>query len=352
LADDPDRQKQSPATDFTRNPSHQPQFGAIAGPHRYAVRKMTESKASGVVLIAHGTVTNLDEMEGFLTAIRRGRVPSAQLVEEMQRRYRAIGGSPLIDTTNQQARALAQRLGIPVLVGMRFSQPSIEQALAEAARQGLTRLVVVPMAPYSVQTYFDEVCARSGAMMKHDRGDQLELLRVASFGTQDDLVRAHAQLIRRVAGPAIAEGASVVLSAHSLPMRVIELGDRYGVETRQCAEAIGASLGIGIELAYQSQGADGGNWLGPDLADVVNRLADSGTRRVVVAPFGFLCDHVETLFDLDIELRARTDDLGIELVRVPTLGLDSAFIEVLAHLVEQVLRSSNPEHSIWEAQSC
>lgn len=313
---------------------------------------MTQAVANGVVLVAHGTVTNLDEMERFLTAIRRGRAPSTELVEEMQRRYRAIGSSPLIVTTNQQASLLAQRLGIAVSVGMRFGQPSIEQALTEAARRGLTRLIVVPMAPYSVQTYFDEVCARFGALSKRASGAQLQLLRVASFGTHDGLVRAHAQLIRRVAGQAIAGGARVVLSAHSLPMRVIEMGDRYGVETRLCAEAIGASLGIPIELAYQSQGADGGNWLGPDLADVVSRLADSGARRVVVAPFGFLCDHVETLFDLDIELRAQTDALGVELVRVPTLGLDRALIDLLAQLVEQVLRSPNPEQSVGEAHSC
>jgi protoporphyrin/coproporphyrin ferrochelatase len=304
---------------------------------------MTQPVVEGVVLVAHGTVTDLDEMEGFLTAIRRGRVPSPALVAEMLRRYRAIGGSPLLITTNQQAKALAQRTGRPVFVGMRFGQPSIEQALTQAEQQGLSRLLVVPMAPYSVKAYFDEVCVRRRAMASAGGSDRLRLQSVAPFGAHADLVRGHAELIRGAAGEAIAAGASVVLSAHSLPMRVIESGDRYGVETRQCADAIGEELGIPVELAYQSQGADGGRWLGPDLTEVVTRLAAAGTQRLVVAPFGFLCDHVETLFDLDIELKAHADALGIELCRVRTLGLEPALIDVLADLVEQAVSSPMPE---------
>jgi len=298
---------------------------------------MTQRIAEGVLLVAHGTVTNLDEMEGFLNAIRRGRAPSRELVDEMCHRYRAIGGSPLLDTTHRQAEALGQRLGRPVLIGMKFSEPTVERALAEADQLGLTRLVVLPMAPYSVESYFEEVRLRRKAMRAGADSDPLILKCVRSFGSHPGLVKAHAGLIRRVASEAIVAGASVVLSAHSLPMQVIEKGDRYGIETKQSAEAIAREMGTLVELAYQSQGADGGRWLGPDLDEVVTRLAAAGQRRVVVAPFGFLCDHVETLFDLDIELKARADSLQLELCRVPTLGLEPALIEVLASVVEQAL---------------
>lgn len=304
---------------------------------------MADSAVEGVILIAHGTVTDLDQMAGFLTAIRRGRPPSAQLVAEMTRRYEAIGGSPLLATTNQQAAALSARLGRPVFVGMRFGEPSIEQALNQAEQAGVRRLAVVPLAPYSAKLYFDEVRARRWAMPLTSANDGLQLLSVGPFGTHGDLIRAHTEQIRSFAGQAIAAGARVVLSAHSLPMRVIELGDGYAQETRQSADAIGAALGVAVELAYQSQGADGGRWLGPDLKDVVSAVTAKGATRVVVAPFGFLCDHVETLFDLDIELKVHTDALGVGLCRVPALGLHSALIDALADLAENVLISPPPE---------
>jgi ferrochelatase len=313
---------------------------------------MTHSAVEGVVLIAHGTVTKLEQMTEFLTAIRRGRPPSAQLVAEMRHRYEAIGGSPLLDTTNRQASTLSQRLGKPVFVGMRFGHPSIEQALTQAGQAGVRRLVVVPLAPYSVQLYVEEVRARLRAMPTVALDDGLQLLGVSPFGTHADLIRAHKELIREFAGEVIDAGASLVLSAHSLPMRVIDMGDCYASETRQSAVAIGAALGVPIELAYQSQGADGGDWLGPDLKDVVNKLAAGGAKRLVVAPFGFLSDHVETRFDLDIELKAHTDALGIGLCRVPALGPHSALIDALVDLVENALVSPPPERCTIEELPC
>jgi protoporphyrin/coproporphyrin ferrochelatase len=313
------------------------QVSAIGIRGRYAVRAMTPEPTMGVLLVAHGTVTDLDEIDEFLTAIRRGRPPTVELAREIRRRYEAIGGSPLLATTNEQARLLSARLNRPVLVGMRFGSPSLEQALDRATHLGLRRLVVLPMAPYSVGLYFDEARARHRAVAAVTNDHGLELLPASAWGSHPRLVQAHVEMIRRFAGEAIAEGAKVVLSAHSLPTRVIEGGDQYANEIAHAANAIGAALGVPVELGFQSQGADGGRWLGPDLKSIVRALAAGGTTKVVVAPFGFLCDHVETLFDLDIELRAYAEALGVDLCRVPALGVQTSLIDTLVDVFQGAL---------------
>jgi protoporphyrin/coproporphyrin ferrochelatase len=313
--------------------------------------KMMTGTTDGVLIVAHGTVTDLSEMEGFLTAIRRGRRPSAELVREMCQRYGAIGGSPLLTTTIEQARALSDKIEKPVLVGMRFGQPSIEQALAEAARLSLRNLVVLPMAPYNGGLYVAEVQARRREITASESA-MPRLLTVPDWGSHPGLIEAHVARIRGSAFELLARGAALVLSAHSLPMRVIEDGDRYADAVRQGADAIGAALGVDVELAFQSQGADGGRWLGPDLSEVVGRLAANRRFQVVVAPFGFLCDHVETLFDLDIELCRYARTVGVEICRVPALGSHPKLIETLAVLVENALTAPNDVPLIHEVHPC
>lgn len=293
---------------------------------------MTHAAAEGVLLVAHGTVTELDQLVPFLTAIRRGRPPSEALIEEMRHRYEAIGGSPLLTTTLQQAELLSSRIHRPVFVGMRFGHPSIEHAMREAWEQGVRQLTVIPMAPYSVELYSDEVSVRQRAMHGQP-GELMRLVRVSPWGSHPGLITAHVEQIRESVGQQLAQGAELVLSAHSLPMRVIEAGDSYASEVASSKDSIANALGLKIELGYQSQGADGGRWLGPDLKDVVSSLAARGKRHIVVAPFGFLCDHVETLYDLDIELRRHTDALGITLERVPALGVNPRLITTLVELV-------------------
>ena len=301
---------------------------------------MMQSAAEGVLLVAHGTVTDLDELAPFLTSIRRGRPPSDELIAEMRRRYTAIDRSPHLDTTSLQANLLARRIGRRVLTGMRFGSPSIEQSLRESAALGLEHLVVLPMAPYSVDLYAGEVRARYEAMRGLAPTARIRLSAVVPWGTKPSLVHAHASLIRTFAGDALDDGASLVLSAHSLPMRVIESGDSYAVEAAACASLIGDALGVESRLCFQSQGADGGRWLGPDIVDVVTELAESGQKHIVLAPFGFLCDHVETLFDLDIELKSVADRLGVRLRRVPALGVHAGLIDTLVELVIPVLSSA------------
>jgi ferrochelatase len=276
---------------------------------------------TGVLLVAHGTVENLDDLAPFVARIRHGRPAPPGLVEELRRRYEAIGGSPLLETTRAQASALAKRLEAPVLVGMRLWDPSVEAALAGAAALGLKRLVVIALAPFSQHVYWDAAKKAAEAA-----GSSLQLIQTSAWGEEPEFVAAHADLIAEHASADV----PVVLSAHSLPAIAIQRGDPYARLVEASARAVEARLGRSARLCYQSQGADGGEWLGPGVRETLAALAAEGKTQVAWAPFGFLADHVETLYDLDVEARAIATELSLELIRVPALNLHPGLTEALA----------------------
>jgi len=279
---------------------------------------------AGVLLVAHGTVDNLDDLGAFVAKIRRGRPAPPGFIEELRRRYEAIGGSsPLLDTTRAQAQALAKRLEAPVLVGMRLWEPGVEQALAGAAALGLQRLVVIALAPFSQHVYWDAACEVARAA-----GSRVTLVPSAPYAEEPAFVAAHVDSIERHA-PA---GARVVLSAHSLPRVAIERGDPYAQLVEGSVRAIAERLGRPVRLCYQSQGDGGGEWLGPNVRQTLISLREEGDGVVAWAPFGFLADHVETLYDLDVEARKIAGELGLELVRVPALNLHPGLTEALARV--------------------
>lgn len=288
-----------------------------------------------VLLVAHGTVENLDDLPAFVLRIRHGRPPPPDLVAELRRRYEAIHGSPLLEITRAQAATLEHRLGLPVLVGMRLWEPSVEHALRDAAARGVQRLCVLPLAPYSVRVYCDAAERSLASVEKDLNGAAPALVRAEPWGTEPAYVEAHVARIRHALG---SDGdAAVVMTAHSLPMRALQAGDAYEAEVRASAAAIAEQLGRPWRIAFQSQGADGGEWLGPDLRSVLEEVAGEGARRVLVAPIGFLADHVETLYDLDIEAAGWAGELGLELLRVPALNLDLRLAEALASVARRAL---------------
>lgn len=277
---------------------------------------------AGVLLVAHGTVENLDDLGAFVARIRHGRPAPAGLVEELRRRYEAIGGSsPLLQTTREQAQALAKRLEAPVLVAMRLWEPGVEKALLGAAELGLTRLVVIALAPFSQHVYWDAAVKVAAAA-----NTPVRLVPSPPYAEEPDFVAAHVEAIRSHANA----NASVVLSAHSLPNVAIQRGDPYARLVEASAAAVAAQLGRPVGLCYQSQGADGGDWLGPTVRETLVALAASGQREVVWAPFGFLADHVETLYDLDLEARAIADELSLSFVRLPALNVHPGLTSALA----------------------
>jgi ferrochelatase len=291
----------------------------------------------GVLLVAHGTVTDLDDLPEFVQRIRRGRPAPPGLVEELRHRYEVIGGSPLLDITRDQAKALARKLDVPVLTAMRLWHPTVEEVLRGIGGLGLTRLCVLPLAPFSVHVYFEAAVASLEAVRGELGGAAPELVEPEPWGTEPAFVAAHAKRIRAALGEDAS--AELLLTAHSLPTRAIRAGDPYEAQVRGAAEAIGTELGRPYSVAFQSQGADGGDWLGPDLRSALTAARDRGVKRVVLAPIGFPAEHVETLYDLDVEARGWAKELGVALERVRALDADPGLIDALASVALRAFKA-------------
>jgi ferrochelatase len=220
---------------------------------------------------------------------------------------------------------------------MRLWEPALERVLLSVPALGVRRLAVLPLAPFSVHVYAD-AAERSLATVRGELGERApSLVHVAPYGNLPSFIDAHAARIQKTLAAAGAkEETALVLTAHSLPTAVITAGDPYVQQVEACAAAIGVRLYRAFELAYQSQGADG-EWLGPDLRSVMQRLRTAGVRRVALAPIGFLAEHVETLYDLDIEARGFGADLGLDVLRVPALDDDPKLVTALAEVAEAAL---------------
>jgi ferrochelatase len=292
---------------------------------------------TAVLLMAHGTPESVDQMADYLRLVRGGREPSDELIEEMTHNWNAIGGrSPLTAITRQQAESLrtqlaADGLDVPVLVGMRNWQPFIADAMRDIAQTNVRSIVGIPMAPQfstlSVQKYID---AATAALPPH-----VEFLCVRSFHDHPLLVDAFAE---KVTAAQLGAGEDVVFTAHSLPQRVVAAGDPYPKEVAATAKAVAERCGISsYHLAYQSAGRTPEPWLGPDLAEHVRARAASGVSKMLVVPIGFVCDHTEILFDIDVQAAATAREAGIALRRTESLNTSPTFIRALASLVRRTV---------------
>jgi len=292
--------------------------------------------SDAVLLMAHGTPDALDEMPEYLTRVRNGRPPSPDLVDEITASYRAIGGrSPLTDLTRAQASALQARLGteVRVLVGMRNWKPFISDVIREASAGGVTRVVGIPLAPQfstlSVQKYVEAARAAT------PRG--VSFACVGAFHDHPGLAEAFAGRIDECRDE-LAAGARVVFTAHSLPVRVVESGDPYAGQVAATAAAVAAKAGIcDYGLAWQSAGRTPEPWLGPDIGALIREEAAAGVRRFLVVPIGFVCDHTEVLFDLDIKAAQAAREAGAAFRRTASLNTSPAFIRLLAELASALL---------------
>ncbi len=284
-----------------------------------------------ILLLAHGTPESLDQMPEYLTLVRGGRPPSPELIVEMRGNYAAIGGrSPLTELTRAQAAALQEELGgeWPVYVGMRNWRPFIADVIREGGAKGVDEWLALPLAPqYSMLSVgkYQEAVAR--ALPAGVRASF-----VGAWHDQPLLIEAFAERVRA----ALARGPrdAVVFTAHSLPERAIQAGDPYADQVAETARAIGERLaGCEQYLAYQSAGRTAETWLGPTLEDRLTELAAQGVRRVLVVPIGFVCDHTEILFDIDVQAQRRARELGLDLLRSESLNTLPTFIRALAAIV-------------------
>jgi ferrochelatase len=297
-----------------------------------------------VLLVSHGTVDHPDDLEAFVTRVRRGRPPSPELVRELRRRYEAIGGRSTLNLTSAAlAGKLEARLGVPVAWAGRLAPPFVRDAFQRVVDRGATRVAVVPLAQHSAAVY--AAGAREAA-----RGLPLDLVCAENWGREPGLTEAFARRIEAVLpGRGLAAETTLLFTAHSLPIAVLAAGDPYETEVRASANAVLARLGdeashLAHEVAFQSQGLagsgpDSGTWLGPDLPTALDAAKARGSVRVVFAPIGFLADHVEVLYDLDIEARALARARRLDYVRAASLNASDDLVDVLASVASKLLGS-------------
>jgi ferrochelatase len=293
---------------------------------------------TAVLLTCHGTVDRTEDIPAFLSNIRQGRPTPEAVIAEVTHRFERIGGSPLMRITAAQAEALARRIGVPVRVAGRLWGPYAAEAIADLVREGASTLVSLPMAPQSVDVYHASVREAAAAH------PGLALRCAPSWGLEPRLIDAFVETVDEALArfpEAERAGVSVILSAHSLPQRVIDAGDPYERQFRAMAAAVEARIiprGNPVRVAFQSQGMGGGAWLGPDLPATFADLAASGARAVVVAAIGFLTDHVETLYDLDIEAPQLAARAGIaRFERAPALNARPSLVAALEAVVRPLL---------------
>ena len=288
----------------------------------------------GVLLLAHGAPERVEDVESYLSFVRGGRPASPRIVEEVASRYQAIGGSsPLLAWTRAQAEALQRLLGIPVFFGMRNWHPFIRETMDQVRDAGLERIAAIAMAPQyselSVGLYI-----RRTEEARRDAGVAAEIRWAASFHDEPLLIEAFAEKLEPVAA-----GRKVLFTAHSVPERSLAGGnDLYDCETRATAAAVASRLKLADwEFAYQSQGLTDDRWLGPTVESCLDRYAAAGLREVVVYPVGFVCDHVETLYDVDVVFRAYGAARGISVIRPEALNGSAKFTAALAEVAIRCL---------------
>jgi ferrochelatase len=287
-----------------------------------------ESK-TGILCMAYGSPATEADIAPYFTHIRGGRPPSRHALEELTQRYRAIRHSPLSEITREQAHALSARTGLPAFVGMKHAPPFIADGAAEAKRAGIEHLVGLPLAPHYATMSL-------GAYERSAREAwDGELIFVRGFHDHPAFIAAVQALLRE----ALAEGRPdrIFFTAHSLPARIIAEGDPYYDQLLESCRLVASGLELPPwEFAFQSASHTGEPWLGPDLLEAVEK---SGARDVLVCPIGFVADHLEILYDLDVEAQAFAQDHGLRIRRTRSFNVEPVFIDALARVVFDALQA-------------
>ena len=302
-----------------------------------------------VVLMAYGTPRTPDEIEPYYTDIRRGRPPTPEALADLTNRYATIGGvSPLAQLTEAQAAGLQLALDaaepgrFEVSLGLKHADPKVEHTARRVASDGVDAVVGLVLAPhyssYSIGQYLDRI--RQGVA---ESGADIPVVGVESWAVEptfvqflaDDLDRRVAAMRERTGGPV-----RVLFTAHSLPQRIIDTGDPYPDELRSTAEAVAARIGLtegeDWQIAWQSAGRTPEPWIGPDILEVIDSLADADVAGVIVSACGFVADHLEVLYDLDIEAADRAASHGLAFDRTACVNDDATIMSALADRVRGV----------------
>lgn len=297
------------------------------------------SDKTAVLLLAYGGPDSLEDIPAYLLDIRGGRETPQHLIDEIADRYRQIGGrSPLLGITKSVANRVSEQLGLPVYVGMRHWHPYIKDVVTRMIEDGITHTVVICMAPhYSTLSI--------GAYKKHLEDALQDTAVTATFvdswganeyylsGVADNIRGALSRFAEAVRG-----GVKVVFTAHSLPEFILQRGDPYDKQLRETAQLLADRLGLADDrwtFSYQSAAQTGIPWLGPQIEDLVPELAAQGEKNLVVAPIGFITDHVEVLYDIDIGVQEIAGKHGVRVERPDMLNDSDAMVSVLENLVRE-----------------
>jgi protoporphyrin/coproporphyrin ferrochelatase len=297
---------------------------------------MSERQSTAVLLMAYGGPDSLVDIPAYLLDIRHGRSTPQVLIDEITERYHQIGGkSPLLDITRSAAQRLQERIGLPVYVGMRHWKPFIKEVVAQMAADGVRHIIGICMAPHystmSIGAYrrkLEEAIDATGLPISLDF--------IASWHIQPDYLTGVEVNVRETMHR-FPEGERllVIFSAHSLPESILEQGDPYDDQLRETASLLAEKLNLPDDswtFSYQSAAKTGVPWLGPQIEDLVVDLAQRGKKNLLIAPIGFIADHVEVLYDLDIGVRSIAHQHGIRVERTPMLNDSQPLIAALAAL--------------------
>jgi ferrochelatase len=298
----------------------------------------------GLLCMSYGTARGPDDLVPYLTHIRRGRTPPPELIDEMRARYDAIGGiSPLIGITERQVRRLEEQLNregrrrFRAYHGMKHQSPYIEDVVEQIAADGLGRMAGLVLAPHYSRMSVGEYIERAEKAAA-DTG--METTFVESYHRHPAFVAFVKDRVHRALESLpdeLRNDSVVVFSAHSLPVRILEQGDPYAKQLEETAQAVAEAEPYRYRTAWQSAGRTGEAWLGPDVNDRIRALANQGWPAVIVAPVGFVSDHLEVLYDVDIEARRTAEEAGVMFARTRSPNADPEFLRVLAAVVNDHL---------------
>jgi len=303
---------------------------------------LADLKKNAVLLLAHGSPDSVEEVPDFLLRVTGGRPLPQPVVEEVKHRYGLIGRSPLTELTLKQAELLARELGMPVYVGMRNWKPFIADAVLAMVSDGIEHAVAICLAPQNSRT---SVGLYRSDLSSNPTSFAVDF--VESWHDHPQLIRAFAERLRagldRARREAQTQKIPIIFTAHSVPERTIAEGDPYESQAKETASLVAreATLASGDwTFAFQSQGMSGGVWLGPRVEDTILSLKEKDHRDVFVQPIGFLCDHVEVLYDIDIGFKQFAATQGMRLWRAESLNDSSLLVAALADVARTRLSQS------------
>lgn len=300
---------------------------------------------TAILVMAYGTPRDADDLLPYYTHIRRGSAPPPDLLKELADRYAAIGGkSPLLEITEAQRLGIEARLGVDTYLGQKHASPFIEDAVRSAIDDGVERLLGFVLAPHFSSGSIGGYASRARTAAEKQRRS-LSVEMIDSWATAPGYISWLASEVKSelesLAITARAD-AMVIFSAHSLPLRVIENGDPYVDELTATAAAVATEAGLeNWMIGWQSAGRTADPWIGPDILEIIRTLASQGVPAVVICPCGFVADHLEVLYDIDIEAKDLGAALGIEVRRTRAPNDDPVILDAVADVIENALTNTS-----------